>query len=641
MPAIDALGSIASEFSKGFLQGRLLTAQKAIQAHQQNLEDIKALSEGADRFKDNPALQEQYLSQLHDALGKLPKPPKTATGSPTDAGSGGIMDFFKSMFAGKKTAQSQQVAPGTPGVGPTAPPAPPSLSPNSPDSFTFGAPGASMTPSPSAGMAAPAPSAESPAFAGGPGLPQGPGLGPVPAPGHVLGPNGTPAPAAAPAVGFGVDTNLPTPYEAQVFGKENWYKDPQYGFVDPKTGQATKPQFAHSPTAEAAMAHRYAYSHAHTALNALDQHIESYNNANPGNAIETEADMLSSPLAGEYKHVSEGIRSYEREGLVPGSGQQGEKGTLDQWRSTAFEDARPNYDKAQHQRDKAIRINSKPDAVITPSERNWLNGYKATLKMDREGKMSPEESETHDVNEASRAVAANPDMVSNPEKYATSTDPKVQQQFHAVTDAQNVLSAHAANIQAADRAKLTPENRQLADWADSYDKATPKPTDPKAALKWQADKARSMASLYTGFHPQQAGISVFPGMNPATQEEEVMAYNRATGKLQSTGAKVKPAAWTPPEKTVRPMVNTPGIAKTDSRYNNPAFMQPGEPVQVPDVYKLIEENRQNPNRVPMNVLEDILQYQKNLPDEDKAELKKYVGNQTRPDFNAPPKPPAR
>lgn len=590
MPVIDAIGSAFGEFSKGYLQGRMLQSQQALQAHTQNLEDIRTLSEAADKFKDNPQLQEQYLGQLHDALDRMPKPPKPGTSSTSAGGSsqtGGIKGFFSNMFGMSK--KNPQAPAGTDPMSlmpeadkqstgvPDAPAGPPAVSPGS---QTFGALPGLMTPpvAPPVGAAA-----------------TGPTMAPPPSPG-----------AAAQPAGF-----LPSPSDIAQEAKQNWWKMPGTGFTQ-------KPQFVGgNPQREQAYSTSVAYAHAHTALNAVDQHIENYNQAHPEAPIKTEADIYANPeIAPEYKHVADTVRAYEADHLIPANGTNGEKGTLDSWRQQ-FEDVRPGYDKLQADRLKVERILSKPESLRTDSEKGMVTGWKSRLQAEEDAKMSPDQAEQKRVNDAYLTIAQHPQMAARPETFASATEPVVQRTLSNVRDANDTVTAYQNKLRATERGKMNPDQQLQSDWMTAYDQQNPKATVDQ--------KANAFVSR---FHPPQpVAPQVVPGISPGQGTATFKILNRNTGKFEDTNIAVdKEHPFVPSrfEKEVTVQVPT-GI----KRPNGDAIMEP-QKVKGFDVDALTAAHASKDPSVTLDTLSTLLNNGAAFTPEDRQKLSNYIKSKANP-----------
>lgn len=368
----QSIGSIASEFSKGFMQGRIAKMQEhhtSLQEKQQHIENLAHLS---DMHKNNPSMRETIDSQLEAAIHDMESHADGKNKPQKPGGAGGLFSTIRQFFTGggpKPQATARPESPvasaissssAAPAPGTAAVATPVGPAPVSPNSRTFGSLGdmfgqATQTPPMSAAVTGGMPRMgrpENPALATPPDLP------PVPSPTATAA---TPAqPAAAPGVSR---LQLPTPSQIHAQSLKS-QQTPKYKYYDPAlVSQQDK----------------------ETASEALDEALgmaEAVLQRNPH--IQTYAQAVSDPNIGpSFRQIMDYAQRLEGSGYI-------EKGYADAWK-TRFPDIRdPKWqpetleqkvdrgtatfeERQQHMEN--IRAKHNANVALSPKEQSYKSAY--------------------------------------------------------------------------------------------------------------------------------------------------------------------------------------------------------------------------------------------------------------------------
>jgi len=361
----QGLGSIASEFSRGFMQGRVAKLQEHHQQLQEAQQHIENLARLSDIHKNNPSMRETIDTQLEQAIHNMDVMGQKPKQAPKPGSAGGFFSQIKQFFTGPKkpTGQPPNVPPpiGTPAAATTATPAIPTSTPIGPapvshDSRTYGDLGDMFgqatrvaTPTMETGVMGGRPRLTQPTSAA---LATPPEMPAVPSP--TVGTAG-----AAPAAMSSPTARLkpPSQIRAEALSAE---QTPKYHYYEPFRVQMRQQQMATESMDEA--------------LGMADAVLERSPH------IKTFADATADPQIGStFRQLMDYADRLEGSGLI-------EKGYAKAWKENRFPDTRPGGEIKP-----AVTLEDKVErGIATPQDREqWMKNIEDKAKAGI--KLSPEE----------------------------------------------------------------------------------------------------------------------------------------------------------------------------------------------------------------------------------------------------------
>lgn len=563
----------------------MLSKQNELQQHQQALDNIKAMAEGADRFKDNPQMHDTYLGHLNDLLDQLPKGPKQKSAGASSAGAdksggGGIKDFFGKLFGGGKQPDTNQPQQPRPNEGidreATAKMSMPQVpSPVSPDSHTYGQLPESFTP---------------------------PVVNPVPAQAVPQSATPVPAPVQGPAMASPAQAatqeplKIPSPVDIAADARENWWKT---------AGFAQKPQFVgRDPEHEGLRARSNAQTIADKLLGVTDQHLQEYNAANPQNPIRTLSQAVNDPRFGpEFKQVMDSVQEYENAGLLT-------KGRLEGWQKMRFDDVRFGAEKYD------------PTKTAESADGSRMQFNPATQRYD-----IPVGGQKFDaqVDDAFKTVAENPGIAKNPDAFRT-TSPHVAGGLSnpladKVAAAKTVIDAYTAKLATGDQAKMNTDEQLRMNYKKEMD---------QGIFNGPAHKA--LFAYMPVAHPQPPPSFIMgpPNVNQNGQKT-VRLINPKTGKAEDTNLTIPQNFDLDKVMRTEKFLTVPDPTPTDPRHTKfVADVRVFDPVQVKQAFQSGELGGIDP-------LRSIVNSGKFANDRDRLEMEQFLKQAQNPN----PYPPAR